>query len=105
MADSLTRRDVEDIALLARLELDDEEIERARTDLSDILAHVDALQAVDTTGVEPMTHAVPMHLRLREDVTEPSLPVDEAVAGAAVRQDGFFQVPHIIKKPSRTGGG
>lgn len=104
MADSLTRRDVEDIALLARLELDDEEIERVRTDLSDILAHMDALQAVDTTDVEPMTHAVPMHLRLREDVVGPSLPVEEAVAGAAVRQDGFFQVPHIIKKKTARSG-
>lgn len=100
MAASLTRRDVEDIALLARLELDDEELERLRADLGDILAHMDALQAVDTTGVEPMTHAVPMPLRLRADAVDPSLPVEDAVGGAPVRDRDFFQVPHVIKPRS-----
>lgn len=100
MAASLTRRDVEDIALLARLELDDDELERLRGDLTIILDHVDALRAVDTSDVEPMTHAVPMDLRLREDTVAPSLSPADTLGRAPVRSDDYFQVPHVIKPQS-----
>jgi aspartyl-tRNA(Asn)/glutamyl-tRNA(Gln) amidotransferase subunit C len=89
--DALTRDDVEQIALLARLALDDAELEQMRVDLTEILGHMDALAEVDTTGVEPMTHAVPLDLPLRDDLTEPSLPAPAA-------DDGFFVVPHVIEK-------
>ena len=64
--DALTRDDVEEIALLARLALAPDEAERLRGDLGAILAHMQELAAVDTTGIEPMTHPVPMTLRQRE---------------------------------------
>lgn len=89
--DALTRDDVEQIALLARLALDDAELEEMRVDLTAILAHMDVLAEVDTTGVEPMTHAVPMDLSLRDDAPAPSLP-------APPHDDGFFVVPHVIPK-------
>lgn len=82
---------------MARLELDDGEIERLRGDLTSILEHVDALRAVDTSDVEPMTHAVPMHLRLREDAVAPSLSAADTLGRAPVRSDDYFQVPHVIK--------
>lgn len=94
--DSLTRRQVEEIALLARLALDSEEIDRLAGELTAILEHMAALRAVDTSGVEPMTHAVPTDLRLRADEVEPSLPADEALAQAPDRADDCFRVPHII---------
>ena len=93
----LTRNDVDEIALLARLALTDGEAERLRGELGAILEHMDALAALDTGGVEPMTHAVPMTLRLRDDEVEPSLPVDDAVGSAPDRRDALFQVPQIIK--------
>ncbi|WP_428268178.1 Asp-tRNA(Asn)/Glu-tRNA(Gln) amidotransferase subunit GatC [Haliangium sp.] len=96
MSASLTDKDVADIARLARLALTDDEVERLRTDLGAILSYMDTLQEVDVTGVEPMTHAVPMHLRLRPDQVEPSLSVDDATSAAPARDDGFFEVPHII---------
>ena len=96
--DALTRDDVEQIALLARLALTDDEVEAMRVDLTAILAHMDALAEVDTTGVEPMTHAVPMDLPLRADVPAPSLPVEIALADAPDAADGFFLVPSIIEK-------
>jgi aspartyl-tRNA(Asn)/glutamyl-tRNA(Gln) amidotransferase subunit C len=96
MAAALSREEVEEIALLARLALTDEEIERLRGELGAILAYMDALQEVDTTGVEPMTHAVPMHLRLRDDRVEESLSAEQAVAAAPVHVDTYFEVPHII---------
>ena len=96
--DALSREDVEQIALLARLALDDDEVERMRADLAAVLVHMDALAEVDTTGVEPMTHAVPMDLRLRDDVAAPSLPVEVALRGAPEVVDDCFSVPHIIDK-------
>jgi aspartyl-tRNA(Asn)/glutamyl-tRNA(Gln) amidotransferase subunit C len=96
----LTRKDVEEIAHLARLELDDREVERLRSELGAILEHIDRLRALDTTGVEPMTHAVPMDLRLREDEPTPSLSQDQAVAQAPDSEDGSFRVPPIIETSS-----
>lgn len=97
MSDSLTRNDVEEIARLARLQLSDEEIESLRGELAAILENMEVLQALDTEGVEPMTHAVPMDLRLRTDQAGNSLPVDTALAAAPDRADDHFQVPTIIK--------
>src|SRR6266511_1586396 len=93
----LTRQDVLEIARLARLHLEPDEVERLRGELSAILEHMEQLAEVDTTGVEPMTHAVPMRLRLRADQPEPPLPVEEAVGQAPDRAGDLFQVPHILK--------
>ncbi len=95
---SLTREDVEQIALLARLALDADEVERMRQELSAILGHMDVLAEVDTDGVEPMTHAVPMDLPLRADVAGPSLDHEVALSGAPDTAGGLFSVPHIIDK-------
>ena len=94
---ALTRDEVLEIALLARLHLEEDEIDRLQGELSAILEHMERLRALDTEGVEPMTHAVPMALRLRADAVEPSLPVEDAVRQAPDRADDLFQVPHIIK--------
>jgi len=93
----LTRGDVEEIALLARLELKEEEIERLRDELTAILQHMETLQGIDTEEVDPMTHAVPMELRLRPDEVAPSLPAETALARAPDQSGGCFRVPHIIK--------
>ena len=96
----LTRKEVEEIALLARLHLEPKELDQIQGELGAILEHFAALAQVDTTDVAPMTHAVPMDLRLRPDVVEPSLPADEALRGAPVKQDGVFVVPAIISGDS-----
>jgi len=93
---TLERKEVEEIALLARLHLESSELERMQTELAAILEHFTALASVDTTDVQPLMHAVPMDLRLREDAPEPSLPQGDALRGAPVAQDGFFIVPAII---------
>lgn len=94
---TLTREEVAEIAQLARLALGDGELDALRVELAAILDHVAALAEVDTTGVEPMTHAVPTVLRLRADQAEPSLPVEVALADAPVVREGGFEVPAIIK--------
>lgn len=94
----MRKEEVEAIALLARLELDEAEVAAMQVDLTAILAHMDALAEVDTAGVEPMTHAVPMDLPLREDVIAPSLPIEVATAGAPEADDGAFLVPHVLER-------
>lgn len=95
MAD-LTAAEVSEIAHLAMLTLAPEEAERMRLELSAILEAMAALAAVDTTGVVPMTHAMPMDLRLRPDLVEPSLPVETALAAAPSHADDKFVVPAVI---------
>jgi aspartyl-tRNA(Asn)/glutamyl-tRNA(Gln) amidotransferase subunit C len=90
--------EVREIAVLARLELSEQEIERMTTDLDAILGYVDALKELDTTAVEPMTHAVPFDCPLRPDVVGVSLPVEEALQNAPRREASFFQVPRIVTK-------
>ena len=91
----LPRKEVEEIALLARLHLESEEIEKMRVELGAILDHFTALAAVDT-DVAPMTHAVPLDLRLRADTPEPSLPVEDALRAAPAKEGQFFVVPAIL---------
>jgi aspartyl-tRNA(Asn)/glutamyl-tRNA(Gln) amidotransferase subunit C len=94
---ALKRDEVAEIAQLARLAMSEGELESLRGELAAILDHVAALREVDTTGVEPMTHAVPTTLRLRADAAAASLPADVALRDAPVERDGCFEVPAIIR--------
>ena len=82
---ALTRKEVEEIALLARLHLAPDEIERMGGELGAIIDHFAALAEVPTDGVPPMTHAVPMDLRLRADEPSPSLSSADALKAAPAR--------------------
>jgi aspartyl-tRNA(Asn)/glutamyl-tRNA(Gln) amidotransferase subunit C len=90
--------EVREIATLARLELDDREIERMTADLDAILGYVAALGELDTAAIEPMTHAVPFDCPLRPDEVGPSLSVEEALRNAPRREGSFFEVPRIVPK-------
>ena len=102
---TLTRKEVEEIAMLARLHLEPDEIQRMQTELGAILDHFISLAAVETEGVPAMTHAVPMDLRLRPDEAAPSLGPQEALKGAAAREGDLFVVPAIIGSAAGPGGG
>lgn len=93
---ALTRKEVEEIALLARLHLEPDELARMEVELGAILDHFAALAQVPTDGVPAMTHAVPMDLRLRPDESAPSLSPGDALAGAPARDGDLFVVPAII---------
>ena len=84
------------IARLARLELTDAEIEQFRPQLAAILAYFDQLQQIDTTGVEPLSHPLPISNVVREDIPQPSLPTETALQNAAQREGDFFRVPTVI---------
>ena len=94
----ITMRDVEHVARLSRLALTDQEKERMRRELDGILSYIDKLRALDTTGVPPTSHAVPMTNVMREDEPRPSLSQDEMLANAPERSGEFFRVPKILEE-------
>ena len=93
----ITPEEVRATAELARLALDDAEVARMAGELDAILGYMDAIAALDVSGVEPTTHAVPLDLPLRQDVVGPQLSVEEALADAPRRDGAFFEVPKIIE--------
>jgi aspartyl-tRNA(Asn)/glutamyl-tRNA(Gln) amidotransferase subunit C len=93
----ISRDEVEHIARLSRLALSEAEAERMREQLSGILAYIDKLRVLDTGGVEPTSHAVPLLNVMREDEPRPCLTQDEALANAPDRSDSSFRVPRIIE--------
>jgi aspartyl-tRNA(Asn)/glutamyl-tRNA(Gln) amidotransferase subunit C len=95
---TLSRKEVEEIALLARLHLEPDELDRMQLELGAILEHFGTLASVDVTNVAPMTHAgaAATDMTLREDVPEPSLSVDEALRAAPKRDGDLIVVPSII---------
>ncbi|MDD3294113.1 MAG: Asp-tRNA(Asn)/Glu-tRNA(Gln) amidotransferase subunit GatC [Geobacteraceae bacterium] len=93
----ITREQVEHVARLARLELTGEEKELFTGQLDDILAYVDKLNELDTEGIVPTAHAVHMENAFREDVEEPSIGVENALANAPDRSGSFFRVPKVIE--------
>ena len=94
----ISLKDVEHVARLARLELSDADKERMRRELDSILSYIDKLRAVDTEGMEPTSHAVPLTNVMREDVTRPSFPRSDMLANAPERSGDFFRVPKIIEE-------
>ena len=94
----ITMKEVDHVARLARLALSDAEKERMRRELDGILSYIDKLRALDTTGVEPTSHAVPLTNVMRDDVERPSLPQDEMLANAPDRHGELFRVPRIIEE-------
>lgn len=93
---TITRKDVEYVANLARLDLTEEEKERLSRQLGDILQYINMLNRLDTSSVEPMAHAAVPHNVFREDGEPRSMTPDEILANAPERQGDFFKVPKVI---------
>ena len=90
---AITRDEVLHVARLARLELTDDEIDKFTEQLSAILEAVAKVSELDLSDVEPTAHPLDLVNVWAEDEPRASLPVDEALANAPDRQDGFFKVP------------
>lgn len=93
---AISSKDVQYLAHLARIELSPEEIQRFAGQLDEILAHVEKLKSVNTDGVGPTSHVLPLANVYREDENRPSLPTDAALANAPDREGPYFRVPRII---------
>ena len=98
MPPGFSRRDVEAIAALARLELDEREVELFARQLGDILEYANQVQQIDTTGVPPTASVAASHAADREDEVTPSLDRNAALANAPdpAASAGLFKVPRVI---------
>jgi aspartyl-tRNA(Asn)/glutamyl-tRNA(Gln) amidotransferase subunit C len=85
------------VAGLARLELDAGEEQRLTGQLNAILEYMGQLAEVDTAGVEPTSHVLPLTNVLREDLAHACLPAAEALANAPAAEQGHFAVPKILE--------
>jgi aspartyl-tRNA(Asn)/glutamyl-tRNA(Gln) amidotransferase subunit C len=92
----ITLDQVRHVAKLSRLALDEPRLEKFSAQLGSILEYVAKISEVDVTGVEPMAHALPIHNVFREDVVEPSLPVEKVLENAPESDGPFFKVPKVI---------
>jgi aspartyl-tRNA(Asn)/glutamyl-tRNA(Gln) amidotransferase subunit C len=96
MADRITTEDVAHVARLARLALTDDELDRYTEQLAAVLEHAADIEALDTSGVEPTAHPLPLVNVLRDDVARPGLPRQEVLAMAPATEDDRFSVPRIL---------
>jgi aspartyl-tRNA(Asn)/glutamyl-tRNA(Gln) amidotransferase subunit C len=95
---SITQKEVEHVAHLAKLELTEAEKSRFAEQLSHILTYVDQLQEVSTEGVTPTASGTHDGTVLREDIPQQGLSLEHAVANAPESSGGFFVVPKILGK-------
>ena len=85
------------IALLARLELSEEEKDLFSRQLGSIIQYIEKLNELDTESVEPTAHILPLYNVFREDAVQPSLPREMALQNAPERNEQFYRVPKIIE--------
>lgn len=94
---SVDAKTVKRIGRLARIRIEESEVEKYQGELNAILGFVEQLDEVDVSGVEPMTSVTPMQLRRREDrITDGSI-ADRVVKNAPLSEDNFFMVPKVVE--------
>jgi aspartyl-tRNA(Asn)/glutamyl-tRNA(Gln) amidotransferase subunit C len=93
----ISREEVEHVARLARLALNDTELDTLTDQMDAILGYVDQLSRLDTEGILPTAHAVPMENAFREDAVQPSLGTEKALGNAPDADAGCFRVPKVIE--------
>ena len=89
---------IEELSHLARLRFNEEEKQSVKNDLQNMIAFVEQLNEIDTTGVEPILHMSDTVNVLREDVVTGSVRREEAIKNAPLKDEEFFKVPTVIKK-------
>ena len=94
---SISRKDVEYLALLSRLDLTPEELDRFAPQLDEIVGYVEKLKKAQTEGVPPTSHVLALSNVFREDRCEKSLVQEKALSNAPEREGPFFKVPRIIE--------
>jgi aspartyl-tRNA(Asn)/glutamyl-tRNA(Gln) amidotransferase subunit C len=94
---SISLKDVEHVAKLARLELSDEEKQVFTEQLNNILKYAEQLNSLDTEGIEPTSHAMPLLNVMREDKNHTSLPLEKVFLNAPEEEEGQFKVPAVLE--------
>lgn len=97
----VTIDEVKYIASLAKLKLNESELESFTHQLNDILKYIEKLNELDTENVEPLSHPVEFKNVFREDVIKKSISTEEALKNAPLHDDTYFFVPKVINKDSK----
>jgi aspartyl-tRNA(Asn)/glutamyl-tRNA(Gln) amidotransferase subunit C len=93
----ITRAEVEHVARLARLALQDDELDALTGQMDAILGYVEQLNELNTEGIIPTAHAVPMENAFREDAVKPSIGIEKALKNAPAAAQSSFKVPKVIE--------
>ena len=96
MANIISDETIEYVGILAKLELSEEEKEKAKKDMGSMLEYIDKLNELDTTGVEPMSHVFPVQNVFREDVVVNGDDRENILKNAPEEKDGSFVVPKTV---------
>lgn len=94
---SVTKKDVEKIAELARLKFDENELNDFTIEMNKILSYVEKLNELNTDNVEPLSHPNEASNVFRDDVLNPSVSTEEALKNAPDKDEKFFKVPKVIQ--------
>ena len=93
----LSREEVVNIATLCRVELSEEELERFREQLSEVLEHFEILQQLDTSNLPPTAYPIPLQNVVRKDEARPSSPKEDILANAPRQEGGCFRVKAVLE--------
>jgi len=91
------KMDIEKVSRLARIELSEEEKKVFGNQLEQILTYMDQLNQLDTAGIEPTSHAIPIYNVFRDDEVRPSSSREDVLDISPEHEDGYFKVPRIIE--------
>ena len=94
---TITTDEVKDIAILARLEFNEEETGQFTYHLARILDYIGKLNELDTTDVPPTSHVLPIRNVVKEDIVKPSYEREQVLANAPAAEKGYFEVPKVIE--------
>ena len=96
MANIISDETIEYVGILAKLELSEQEKQKAKSDMGRMLDYIDKLGELDTSGVEPMSHVFPVENVFREDVVTNTDTREELLKNAPQQKDGMFMVPRTF---------
>jgi aspartyl-tRNA(Asn)/glutamyl-tRNA(Gln) amidotransferase subunit C len=98
MVKKIDESQVRKVAKLARLDLSDEEVKEFSVQLNAIIGYVERMNELNTEGIEPLAHCLPISNVFREDIVKESLGTEKTLANAPQRDGAFFKVPKILEE-------
>lgn len=96
MVHKISDETIEYVGILAKLNLSEEEKEKAKEEMEKMLNYIDTLNELDTEGIEPMSHVFPVHNVFREDVIQNGNDREAILSNAPQKKDGSFEVPKTV---------
>ena len=100
MGQKIDRRQVKKVAKLSRLDLSEQQVTEFAGQLNAIVEYVEKLNELDTEGIEPLAHCLPVYNRFRTDEIKESLGTEKTLANAPQQDGKFFKVPKILEESS-----